>query len=180
MSTSSMERPCALPDALIDRLFDRMEAAYGSKWANMWGNTNLRNVKALWAEKLAGFSVNPKAIKYALDALDEHPYPPTLPEFLALCRKAPRLQVEALPAPAADKQKINAAAKEAKRATGGKQDLLGWAKRPRSCAAFQAVADLAKKGDRAFADMIEELQSAGHVKDGRLIDRWDGSAWVRV
>ena len=29
-------------------------------------------------------------------------------------------------------------------------------------------------------DMIEELQSAGHVKDGRLIDRWDGSAWVRV
>lgn len=77
-----------LHEAWINRLFSHFEALYGSKFANLWQGTDIANVKRMWAEKLAGFEDKPKAIKFALDALDDHPYPPTLPEFLILCRTA--------------------------------------------------------------------------------------------
>ena len=79
-----------LPESWINRLFSHFEALYGSKFANLWQGTDIANVKRLWAEKLSGFEDKPKAIKLALDALDERPFPPTLPEFLVLCRTAAR------------------------------------------------------------------------------------------
>lgn len=179
MNAPSQVRPSALPDAWIDRLFDRLEAGYGSKWLNMWGNTNLANVKSLWAEKLAGFAENPKALAYALDCLDEHPFPPTLPEFLALCRKAPQPDRPALPAPAPNPEKAASFAKDAKAVTEAKKDLIGWARRPKSQMAFNALADLAKS-DRQFSEILEKLTQAGHVVNGFLVNRWDGMAWVKV
>ena len=77
-----------LPDAWIGRIFDHMSGLYGSKFSDLWRGSDLNTVRRLWAEKLAGFADMPKAIKEALDALDSKPYPPTLPEFLALCREA--------------------------------------------------------------------------------------------
>lgn len=79
-----------LPESWINRLFSHFEALYGSKFASLWQGTDIANVKRLWAEKLSGFEDKPKAIKLALDALDERPFPPTLPEFLTLCRTAAR------------------------------------------------------------------------------------------
>ena len=38
--------------------------------------------------EIAGFQDRPEAIKAALDALDDKPFPPTLPEFLRACRDA--------------------------------------------------------------------------------------------
>lgn len=77
-----------LPDAWIDKIFSHMSSMYGSKFADLWRDTDLKAVKALWAEKLGGFLDQPSAIKSALDALDDKPWPPTLPEFLMLCREA--------------------------------------------------------------------------------------------
>ena len=77
-----------LPETWINRLFAHFEALYGSRFANLWQGTDIANVKRTWAEKLSGFEDKPKAIKFALDALDDHPYPPTLPEFINLCRTA--------------------------------------------------------------------------------------------
>ena len=52
----------------------------------------------MWAEKLAGFRERPDAIRRVLDTLP--PHPPTLPEFVALCRQScPKQEVKALPAP---------------------------------------------------------------------------------
>ena len=79
-----------LPETWINRLFSHFEALYGSKFANLWQGTDIANVKRMWAEKLGGFEDKPQAIKGALDALDEHPFPPTLPEFIILCRTAAR------------------------------------------------------------------------------------------
>lgn len=79
-----------LPDAWIERLFDRLAALYGSKFADLWKNTDLQNVKATWAEKLGGFGDRPDIIRHALDACDDRPWPPTLPEFLGLCRDQAR------------------------------------------------------------------------------------------
>lgn len=180
MNAPSTVRPSALPDAWIDRLFDRLEASYGSRWLNMWGNTNLANVKSLWAEKLAGFSDNPKALAYALDCLDEHPFPPTLPEFLALCRKAPQPERPALSSPPADPQKAASFASDAKKVTDTKKDMIGWARRPKSALAFGAVLDLANKGEKDFVAIVEGLRAAGRVVGSALVQRWDGTAWVKV
>ena len=80
----------ALPDSWIDRIFMQMSVLYGSKLSGLWSGSNLEDVKRGWAEKLGGFREMPGAIKEALDALDSKPYPPTLPEFIALCREAAR------------------------------------------------------------------------------------------
>lgn len=179
MNAPSTVRQHALPDRLIDRLFDRLEAAYGSKWLNMWGNTNLANVKALWAEKLAGFAENPKALAYALSCLDEHPFPPTLPEFLGLCRKAPRPDLAALPSPAANPVKVAEFATNVNTVTKKKKDFIGWARQPKSAIAFNAVLDLARS-DNAFAQIVDDLRAAGHVVGDILKNRWDGQSWVKV
>ena len=72
---------------------------YGSLWLDRWAGIPLDEVKATWARDLA--RVSPGQMARALDHLKAHnPMPPTLPEFLSLCRQF-RVQdpVLALPAP---------------------------------------------------------------------------------
>ena len=80
----------ALPANWIDRVFATMIAHYGTRFADMWRDANICDVKAVWAEKLGGFADRPDAIKYALGCLEGREWPPSLPEFLADCRRAPR------------------------------------------------------------------------------------------
>lgn len=91
-------RPSALPDAWIAKIFDHMSGLYGSQFADKWANSNIDSVRSLWAAKLAGFRDMPESIKEALDALDNKPYPPSLPEFLELCRDAARRRGERIKA----------------------------------------------------------------------------------
>lgn len=77
-----------LPESWIARIFDHMSALYGSKFADLWRGTDPESMRRVWATKLSGFSDQPNAIKQALDALDAKPFPPTLPEFLTMCREA--------------------------------------------------------------------------------------------
>ena len=86
-----------LPDLWIAKIFDQMSAMYGSKFADLWRGSDLATVRRVWAEKLAGFETMPGAIKEALAALDSKPFPPTLPEFLALCREAGTRHVQQRP-----------------------------------------------------------------------------------
>lgn len=80
----------ALPDGWLERIFARFEDYYGAKFLDMWRGTDISRVKATWSEKLSAYADRPEAIRYALDSLDNHPFPPTLPEFLTLCNAAPR------------------------------------------------------------------------------------------
>lgn len=77
-----------MPENWINKIFSHMAGLYGSKFADLWKGTDLEDVKHLWAKKLGGFADQPNAIKQALDALDAKPFPPTLPEFLTMCREA--------------------------------------------------------------------------------------------
>ena len=86
-----------LPDAWIERLFGRLEGLYGAKFHDAWRGTDTENVKRTWAEKLGGFADRPEALKAALDACDDKPWPPTLPEFRALC--TPMAEDLGLPTP---------------------------------------------------------------------------------
>lgn len=98
-----MSKP--LPSAWVDRLFSRLAAYYGSqKLATMWVDADMAEVKAVWSEQLGRFE--PASISAALQRLVDsgNQWPPTLPEFVELCRQAAvgRQQAQrydALPAP---------------------------------------------------------------------------------
>lgn len=80
-------RPSALPDFWVDRLFAELLAMYGKHWLDMWADTDVDAVKASWAAALAG--LDGECICLSLDALRSQgrPFPPTQPEFVALCRQ---------------------------------------------------------------------------------------------
>lgn len=77
-----------LPKQWIDRIFLVMSNLYGQKFTDQWKGNDMDSMRLFWAEKLGGFHDQPNAIKQALDALDAKPWPPTLPEFLTMCREA--------------------------------------------------------------------------------------------
>ncbi len=81
---TSRPKSCALPEAWIERLFARFEAMYGARFADAWKGCNLANVKAVWAETLGALTRDELATGVA--ACQKKPFPPTLPEFITLCR----------------------------------------------------------------------------------------------
>lgn len=87
-----------LPNNWIERLFSKMASMYGSLFADRWRDCDLSEVKSVWAEELASFSDHPECYGLALKAMvEECKFPPTLPEFFALCRKSySRPQLDAI------------------------------------------------------------------------------------
>jgi len=81
----------AVPESWIDSLFARMSGMYGSKFADLWRGTDLQVVRRLWGTVL--FCLTREELKRGVDNLRDKPFPPTLPEFMALCR--PPLNVDA-------------------------------------------------------------------------------------
>lgn len=77
-----------LPDSWIERIFTRMSVMYGALFRERWRDCDLDEVKRVWAEELSSFSDNPECFGLALKAMvAECKFPPTLPEFVAICRK---------------------------------------------------------------------------------------------
>lgn len=77
------------PERLAERLFSRLVASYGAqKIGAMWADADMAEVKGTWGRALAKF--DPRSIADALEALlaSGREWPPTLPEFIALCRQA--------------------------------------------------------------------------------------------
>ena len=92
-----------LPDAWVQKIFSTMQGYYGSRWINMWKlnqtlpngeDVGVVNAMQTWAENLGGFADHPECLKHALKTLPTEP--PTLPQFLEMCRKAPLEQPKAL------------------------------------------------------------------------------------
>ena len=83
---TSQPKSSALPDGAIDRLFHRFEAMYGAKVGEAWKGCDLRNVKAVWAETLGLFSRD--QLSAGISGCMGRDWPPTLPEFVKLCRQA--------------------------------------------------------------------------------------------
>src|SRR6516164_1064674 len=74
----------SVPISLVEKLFARFEALYGRKFIDMWEKTDLHAVKELWAEEMGKLSCDELKRGYA--SLMQRQWPPTLPEFLNLCR----------------------------------------------------------------------------------------------
>lgn len=84
VSGTSPASRSALPDSWVERIFDRMECRYGDLWAQRFGGVPRDRLVASWARDLADMSVD--EISKGVDASRDYKFPPTLPEFRALCR----------------------------------------------------------------------------------------------
>ena len=74
----------AIPLTWVDSLFSKFTAMYGNKFIDMWRGIDTAEVKNLWAKELAKLTV--EELKAGVHALMNREYPPTLPEFVKLCR----------------------------------------------------------------------------------------------
>lgn len=182
-------KPASLPDGWVIRIFDHMAAMYGSKFADLWRGTDPEKVRAMWAEKLARFADKPKAIKLAIDSLDDKPFPPTLPEFLALCREAAKRigdNKPALPHKLTEDDKLhqNEMAKRLGDAIGPGKLVGGidshWATHPRSAMNLRFILDAAKKDSR-FSPCIEQMVADGIcTREGHLLKAYRNGVFVNV
>lgn len=86
-SSTSPQPLQALPISWVEGLFTQMSYAYGKHFADMWAGLSPRQVeemKAYWAVKLG--SLTDEELLRGYNTLDTRAWPPTLPEFIALCR----------------------------------------------------------------------------------------------
>ena len=74
----------AIPDSWVEKLFERMVGLYGNKFLDMWGKTDLLQVKAIWAQELG--KLTREEIAKGANALINQEWCPTLPQFIKLCR----------------------------------------------------------------------------------------------
>ena len=85
-STTIAERanfsPLPLPWAA--RVIERMQALYGAKFAQQWAEVPAKRLVEIWAEELGDLTGD--EIARGLKACRQRPFPPTLPEFMVLCR----------------------------------------------------------------------------------------------
>lgn len=97
-----------IPASWVDRIFDRMQGYYGSIWVDRWRtgeidnsgrDCGLINAKVTWCLELGGFCDEPERIQRAIESCRSRNLPPTLPEFLDLCRQAQPNPVASIPAP---------------------------------------------------------------------------------
>lgn len=73
-----------IPEKWIDALFTKMLMLYGNKFSDMWRNLDLNLIKSLWAEELGKLTRDEFA--KGANLLIEQEWPPTLPQFIKLCR----------------------------------------------------------------------------------------------
>ena len=78
------------PSDWVDELFVQFGARYGERLARMWGGQSLAVVKRVWRDELAGYGR--EDLERGLMACRARDYPPSLPEFLRMCR--PELDAE--------------------------------------------------------------------------------------
>lgn len=73
-----------LPAAWVAKLIAKMQVMYGAKFTQQWAGIPPDVLQAEWAEELAGFIG--AELSRGLVACRERTFPPTLPEFMVLCR----------------------------------------------------------------------------------------------
>jgi hypothetical protein len=74
----------AVPPHWIDSLLTRFEVYYGDKFHRQWANVPRDTMRKQWAIDLA--ALTKEELAAGVEALKGEEWPPTLPEFLKLCK----------------------------------------------------------------------------------------------
>ena len=176
MSTLTLTaRSTPLPDAWVERIFARMFGLYGSLWLDRWRTeggeaVGVAMAKSTWAAELGTFADQPAAIARALEACADLQFPPTLPEFRALCRQ----HYQRPPEPAYEKrgplalsgphaEKVREQFGRLSLTPEGAHDYLRWARRCEKRAQMRMLCDAIREG-REVSRLVPLLQ--GHVQTG--------------
>jgi len=83
-STSTDWPTDAIPQKWIQKLFNEMLLAYGKKFTEQWSGADPDELQLHWARKLSGMT-GPE-MKRGVEKLDTRDWPPTLPEFIKMCK----------------------------------------------------------------------------------------------
>lgn len=84
LSTSSNWPEGAIPERWIESLFNKMLDYYGAKFADQWRGTDSDTVKRIWAAELG--KLTEAQMVAGVEKLKTRDWPPTLPEFIKLCK----------------------------------------------------------------------------------------------
>jgi hypothetical protein len=82
VSLSTSTQPA--PISWVESLFARMQGIYGNKFLDMWRDTDTEMVKALWADEMGKLSN--EELKRGYAALMTRDWPPSLPEYVKMCK----------------------------------------------------------------------------------------------
>lgn len=84
-------RPEPLDARLIDRLWLRMVEMFGHRWTTSFGDNPRAVAGQTWAMGLAGLTADQIAAGISACMASADPWPPTLPEFRAMCLQIPSM-----------------------------------------------------------------------------------------
>lgn len=165
-----------MPKSWTESLLKKMTALYGERFLNQWRNVDPDDMIDAWSEALGPFcdigEDQGKRIKWALDQLAaNNPHPPTLPEFIALCRQAPRPQLKQLPQPEVSEEQASENLRKidrmARNMASDRMDMIGWAKVPPQKSLRgpweRLICTCVEKGDTRFDGILR-----GHYESGVL------------
>ena len=68
----------------VEHILHEMKMLFGNLFEKQWQDADFSEMTAFWERKLAGF--NRDELRRGFKALETLKYPPTLPEFMQLCR----------------------------------------------------------------------------------------------
>lgn len=92
-ATHSTQNTGLLAESLIRRVWLRMTEIYGHKWTSAFGDDAMTGAGETWAKALRDLPPNQLATGIEACAVASDPWPPTLPQFRALCLSIPDLPV---------------------------------------------------------------------------------------
>ena len=84
LSTSTHWPTEALPKKWIDDLFDRMLMTFGKRFSDQWQGTDPQKLKEFWGTRMA--TLTSVEMRSGVEAMLKLKWPPTLNEFIELCR----------------------------------------------------------------------------------------------
>lgn len=106
-----------LPGTWVHRIWSAMRSNYGAEFDRRWQcpegvdpEAHVQELRETWQRELRNFRTFPEAISYGLENLP--PRPPSLPEFRAICLRAPApqrpAQAQLLPPASRDRPRLAA------------------------------------------------------------------------
>lgn len=81
--STNRDKP-AIPIVWVKKLFDEMTMLFGNLFAQQWENVDPEKMQIFWSEKMYGLTND--EIRRGVNAMRKLAWPPTLPQFLELCR----------------------------------------------------------------------------------------------
>lgn len=149
--------------------FAKLRATWGTRFLALWRGADMNEVLSTWDDALS--RVDPERIQRALIDCQNAENPPTLPEFLRLCRAQPAASDHG--APQLPYVGVPTTREQARENLGRVRGMLGtigrnarrdglfWARYPRSALAVTAMARGALTDHRLRTILLEHVDEGG-------------------